>query len=345
MDKRIGYMATLIDVSARPSATVRRGSYYLMQPRKPWLVQGIIREGTLVFLSAKEGTGKSFIALELASCIAEGREFFGNAVSHVEAVYVAAERGDSQRERIEALRDGKGVNPDCINFIDDQFNLAERADTDALIRSLAGMETAPKLLVLDTLRASFMGDENSSAVAQAVMNNINRIRKQFDCTVLVLHHVNAFGKSRGSSAFIGAADTELYMYASTARNAGGRVYLTVRKQNNGRKYTRYNLVPQEFDYGDGYSSIVFNLHSVEGIDLSPAEEEEEATTLRTAILEVLASGDDSWSLSAMQAGIQAITGKLTNKETLKAELRTLADEGLLSFTETGGRFRIERVQD
>src|SRR5689334_21517731 len=96
----------------RPIPTLLRGGDLVNQPRKPWLIQGLILEGTTVFLSGKEGTGKSFIALEMAYCIAEGREFFGNTVAKGDVVYVAAERGDAQRERIEALRDTKGVNPD-----------------------------------------------------------------------------------------------------------------------------------------------------------------------------------------------------------------------------------------
>lgn len=69
-------------------------------------MNGVIREGTVVFLSGKEGTDKSFIALELASCIAEQRDFYGHAVGTGEVVYVAAERGNHQLEHLEALFSG-----------------------------------------------------------------------------------------------------------------------------------------------------------------------------------------------------------------------------------------------
>ncbi len=203
-----------IRIDSRPRLEVVKGTHYLTLPRKPWLVGGVIREGSLVFLSAKEGTGKSFVALELAHCIALGKDFFGNEVTQGEVVYVAAERGESQRERMEALRDLKAYDIDAVRFIDHSFKFNKSEDENYFYETMDRLDIKPKLVIVDTLRASFEGDENNSWNAQATMDAFNRIRKRYDTTILLLHHVNAFGKSRGSSAFIGSADTELFMKES-----------------------------------------------------------------------------------------------------------------------------------
>ncbi|MGC4107829.1 MAG: AAA family ATPase [Thermomicrobiales bacterium] len=311
----------------------------MTQPRKPWLVSGIIREGTTVFLSGREGVGKSIVALELAACVAGGREFFGNAVSQGEVVYVAAERGDSQRERLEALRDAKGVNPDCINFIDYQFKFNHKEDKGLFLGAVAQNGIKPKLIIIDTLRASFDGDENSSANAQATMDAFTRIRRHFDATIIVLHHVNAFGQSRGSSAFLGAADTELYV---TNSKRTGKVFLTVRKQNNGKTWTKFVLSPQLLEFGNDYSSIVLNLDGTELLDAAPEEDDEE-TSRDTTIVTVIDSHAEPVSLNRLHKDLAQIEGKARNKNSLKEDVKRLAEQELITFTESGNTFLIGSV--
>lgn len=334
-------MAHIIDVTNRFGAPINKGGFYLTQPRKPWLVNGIIREETTVFLSAKEGTGKSFVALELASCVAEGRDFFGHEVGQGDVLYVALERGGDQRERLEALRDGKGVNPDCINFLDEQLSFNVPEDETYFVEKVKSSGIKPKIIIIDTLRAAFSGDENSSSVAQETMNAFSRIKKEFGATILILHHVNAFGKSRGSSAFIGAADTELFMQESRSKKTQ-KVYLTVRKQNNGKKWLQHTLVPQEFDFGNDYSSIVFNLESVEEVDESPRDEEDNPR--RGIILMVVDRVGESLSLNKLQQELKAELGVLVNKEELKKDLRKLDEEELLVFDESGNSYKISPLE-
>lgn len=326
----------MIETNSRPIPPVVKGSEYLTMPRKPWLVSGIIREASLAFLSAKEGTGKSFVALDLAHCIAQGIPFLDNEVSQGDVIYVAAERGDSQRERLEALRDLKQYDIGVVNFIDYAFKFNVPDDEQLFYEAVDRVSAHPKLIVVDTLRASFEGDENSSWNAQATMDAFNRIRKKYNSTILVLHHVNAFGKSRGSSAFIGSADTELYLTESKSKKIQ-RVYLTVRKQNNGKKYTKYTLDAQEIDFGNDYSSIVFNHSETELSDLSP-EDEENTNQREQNVLEVLAdAGDMMLSLYAVQNGLKTLEGSLPNRTTLKAELQRMADKHMIIYEKSGNK--------
>lgn len=330
-------MTYIINADVRPCPTPIRGSYYLTQPRKPWLVNGMIREGTTVFLSGKEGTGKSFVALDLAYSVAEGRPFLGEDVNKGDVLYVAAERGDAQRERLEALRDLKGFNPDSVTFLDYAFMFNRPDDVRLFHEAVERVGITPKLIIIDTLRASFEGDENNSWTAQATMNALRDVRRTYDATMLIIHHVNAFGRSRGSSAFIGAADTELYLVESKSKKAQ-RVYLTVRKQNNGKKWVQYTLEAQEIAFGNDYSSIVFNCVEASDVELSPKEEEERPR--ESNILLILESCGEVISLTRLQKELQKLEGSLPNKDDLKKDLERLAQEELIEFDTSGGKFKI-----
>lgn len=333
-------MTHIIDTQKRPLPKLLKGSYYLTQPRKPWLVNGIIREGTTVFISGKEGTGKSFVGLELLACIAEGRDFFGNKVSQGEVIYVAAERGENQSERIEALRDLKGTDPDSFNFFNEQFKFNLEEDEQRFIEAVEVSGVKPKVVLIDTLRASFEGDENSSAVAQTVMDAFARCKKRFDTTFIIIHHVNAFGQSRGSSAFIGAADTELYV---TNSKATGRVFLTVRKQNNGRNWTKLSLLPQEIQFGNDYSSIVLNLESENVLEELPEADNEDATKDNNIIAVVEQLGVSS-SIYKLTQELKAIEGTQRNNKSLKKDLERLAkQEKVRLLDESDGTFKVAPI--
>jgi hypothetical protein len=332
-------MTYVIDVTQRPIPRPVRGGHFLTQERKPWLVNGIIREGSTVFLSGREGTGKSFVALELAYCIAEKKPFYGNNVSQGDVLYVAAERGDAQRERLEALRELKGYDPDSVSFLDYTFMFNVKADVELFHQSVKELGVTPKLIIIDTLRASFEGDENNSWNAQATMDAFKDIKRVYGATILVIHHVNAFGKSRGSSAFIGAADTELYLTESKAKDRQ-RVYLTVRKQNNGRKWTKFTLDAEEKDFGDDYTSIVFHLTGTTHVDVSPVEEEE-TNEREQNVLDILdAAGGPLTSLRQLQDALHKKEGSMPNRDTLKKDLERMAEKSMIVYEAIDRKFVI-----
>jgi hypothetical protein len=328
--ERIIQLTYIIDIQPRPAPTPLRGGKYLQLPRRPWLVHGVIREGTVVFLTAREGTGKSFVALEFAYCVAEGRPWYGNEVQRGEVVYVAAERGNSQRERIEALHRLKNYSPDSVTFFDFAFKFNNPDDLQLFHRAIGKLDFVPSLIIIDTLRASFDGDENNSWNAQRTMDAFAEIKQRYGCTIVVLHHVNAFGKSRGSSAFLGSADTELYMTESKARSVQ-RVYLTVRKQNNGRKWTKYQLDADEITFEEGFSSIVFNLSNTELVDVSPVDAEETNEREQNVLEAVETAGGTIDSLRQLQRALDSLEGTMPNRETLKKDLSRMADKGLIIY--------------
>jgi hypothetical protein len=128
-------------------------------------------------------------------------------------LYVVAEGVAGIGARIAAWEAHNGVSdPGNVWWLRRPVNLHEPAAAGALAELAAGLNI--DLVVIDTLNRCMVGaDENSAKDAGMVVEQLANIVATAKTTVLVLHHPgkDASRGGRGSSAFIGAMDTELEM--------------------------------------------------------------------------------------------------------------------------------------
>jgi hypothetical protein len=68
----------------------------------------------------------------------------------------------------------------------------------------------PKAIFVDTLHRFLEGDENSSKDAKTMIDACDKLKYEFGCTVILVHHtgLNADDRARGSSSWKGAMDFE-----------------------------------------------------------------------------------------------------------------------------------------
>jgi hypothetical protein len=86
------------------------------------------------------------------------------------------------------------------------------AGRQALGCTLATLPEKPVLIVIDTLaRAMKGGDENSAQDMGALMDSVGALSASTGACVLLIHHSgkNKAGGARGSTALLGAIDTEI----------------------------------------------------------------------------------------------------------------------------------------
>lgn len=173
--------------------------------------------GTGVLLGASRA-GKTFVALDWALCVATGHKWCGRDVKKGPVIYICGEGKNGLSRRAAAWYHKHGIRQERGQFHITTQRMEISAESSEHIISLIG-ETAktfgnPSMIVVDTLaRAVPVGcDENNTSDMQAWMNNIDTIRDQYDCMVLIVHHTGhtkeASLRSRGSSAIIGALDFE-----------------------------------------------------------------------------------------------------------------------------------------
>ena len=210
----------------------------LRLPSPKWLVQDILPAGGLVGLYGPPGEGKSFLAIDLALCVASGHQWHGHTVEQGFALYVSAEGGTGIGKRVQAWLSSNGATANDVNiaWLTESIPVSSTSeDMNVLFGRLNDeVEQTPALVVIDTLARCFDGDENLQADMGRFIAGVDRLRREFTATVIVVHHTRLDAeRERGSTAFRGAADT---MLSIARKGKQGPIELVCNKQKDAEEF-------------------------------------------------------------------------------------------------------------
>jgi RecA/RadA recombinase len=177
-----------------------------------YLVKGLLQRQSYAELFGQPGEGKTFVAMDLAYHVAAGAPWMDRKIHAGVVLYLAYEGTGGMRKRALALRQRYG-DKDVPLFIDGaSYNLREQTGRKALGETIALLPEKPVLIVIDTFARALMGgDENSAQDVGAFNSAIAALIESTGACVLIVHHSgkNKSAGARGSSALLGAIDTEL----------------------------------------------------------------------------------------------------------------------------------------
>ena len=203
---------------------------YEARPQPEWLIEGVIPQAAVVVLFGDSGSGKSFIALDMAAAIARGVPWRGLEVKQGGVGYVVAEGQGGFQTRLRAYRKHHGTKVGDMGFCVAAPNLLEVKDVRRLVNGMR--KRGPmSLVILDTFAQVTAGaNENSGEDMGVALKNCKTIHQVTGATVLLIHHSgkDASRGARGWSGLRAAADAEL----EVLRADQDRV-LTVTKQKDG----------------------------------------------------------------------------------------------------------------
>lgn len=213
-----------------------------------WLIQDVIPEMSFVALYGPPASYKSFIAMDIAECIASGRPWLGKEINGTGPVlYIAGEGHGGIGARIAAIKQHHNT-PDAaeVYVVRSQINLRSSVDDfTALIVAIDELvETLGKdlrMIVIDTLARAFGGgNENSSDDMGAFIQATGKIQNRYRCSLMVLHHA---GKDttkglRGHSSLLGAVDTQMEIMRFPETMKG---LILMSKQKDGQDGQRYGF--------------------------------------------------------------------------------------------------------
>jgi hypothetical protein len=189
------------------------------QPDPEFLIDGWLVKSSLAILYGEPKVGKTFIALDMAIRVASGGSWFGSPVSPTSVVYVCAEGLRGMKPRIAANRYRNNVTAEPnLTFVGRAIQLHQPTEIDAFISSLHEAKLQPGLVVFDTLSRCSVGvDENTAKDMNQVIAGLERVKREFDATVLILHHSKKADAKiiRGSGVLLGAVDTSLSLTAGS----------------------------------------------------------------------------------------------------------------------------------
>lgn len=172
-------------------------------PPIEWIVKGEIPARGITVLFGASGAGKSFLALDYALTIAQDQP----------VVYMAGEGEYGYRQRVAAWCQHHGKPEGRLFMCIGAVQLMETDDLDAFLRAIQAIR--PVMVIIDTMSKSMIGsDENSTRDMGLFVQACEKVKRDLDTTVLIVHHTNKGGvHERGNSALRGASDAMIRVTA------------------------------------------------------------------------------------------------------------------------------------
>ena len=197
-----------------PRTRVRRLKDFAASETKGpgYLVKGLLQRRSYAEMFGAPGAGKTFVALDLAYHVAAGLPWMTHKVHAGPVLYLAYEGTGGMVKRAQALRQKYGQEDVPLYIAGAAFSLREPAGRAECGRLIAELPAKPVLIVIDTFARALMGgDENSAQDVGAFNSAIAALVENTGACVMIIHHSgkNKNAGARGSSALLGAIDTEL----------------------------------------------------------------------------------------------------------------------------------------
>ncbi|GAB5506099.1 MAG: hypothetical protein Rhirs2KO_12620 [Rhizobiaceae bacterium] len=237
--------AKLAEIQAREGLPSLRASSLAKKtvPPREWHVAGLVPAGNVTLLSGDGATGKSLLALMLASATVAGRQWLGLDVRQGGAVYFSAEDDTDEMHRRLAdiaghyghqlaalgdlhLLDFTGDDDPILGKPDATRATIEPTDLFQKMRRFAARHR-PKLIVFDTLADIFGGDEILRSHARRFIGILRGLAIETGAAVVVLAHPSLAGMASGSgtsgsTGWSNSVRSRLYFERITERANGQR---------------------------------------------------------------------------------------------------------------------------
>ncbi|MET7616700.1 AAA family ATPase [Streptomyces sp. NPDC005408] len=171
------------------------------------LIAGVLCLDSIAWMYGKPGSGKSFVGLDMACCVAAKDKAWQDHPTETGAVvFLVAEGVSGTGKRKRAWEKEHGITTSVL-FLPVAVQLLNGIDLSALLLLLA--EIKPLLVVIDTQARCTTGvNENDNGEMSKVIAAVDQIRAVTGACVLLVHHSGRSGENlRGASALDGAATT------------------------------------------------------------------------------------------------------------------------------------------
>lgn len=183
-----------------------------------YLIKGVLLPAATAILYGPSASGKTFLVIHIACCLASGAHFFGRPVVEGATLYVVLEGQYGFDLRIKAALAHHPSIESRVAYLKASMGLAFPESATLAVSSIIDAakqherqaQTPVRLIVIDTLARAMAGaNENDAAAVSEVMTSAAAIQAETGAAVLFVHHPGKDSNKgmRGSSALLAAADT------------------------------------------------------------------------------------------------------------------------------------------
>lgn len=251
--------------------TMAIGELMAMLPVK-FLVDSLLTRHGMSVMYGPPGCGKTFLALDIALCVASGRDFHGMPVQQGSVLYIAGEGVGGIGKRVKAWIENRGggidenelpfyMLPTAVDFT----NAGDVEKLEATIQALEERAGGFSLVVVDTVARALLGaDENSATDIGKFVRTCDVLKQRHNAALLGLHHSGKDGSRgmRGSSALLGAVDTSIQV-----KKSGAILTVVTEKQKDAEPAEDYFFEMQTTEVGTigGETSVYLEQVSADAI--------------------------------------------------------------------------------
>jgi hypothetical protein len=178
-----------------------------------WLIKNVLPAAGLIVLYGASGSGKTFVAIDLAYAIAMGVQWRGNRVKKGRVLIIAAEGGKGMSKRLKAYLKHHKIDPNDADIglltVPPNFLLSE--DVTELAAAVAASGGADVIIVDTFAQVTPGANENSSEDVGLALGNARALEMATGATVMAVDHTGKDTSKgvRGWSGKFAAADAVL----------------------------------------------------------------------------------------------------------------------------------------
>jgi hypothetical protein len=194
--------------------------------RRP-IIHHVLRSGETMNIIAAPKTGKSWMVLDLAMCVATGRPWFNRfPVEKAPVLLIDNELHDETLAgRIKTVADAKGIKIDALDGMMEVRSLRGELQSFAQLEEslFKGMKPGQYAMIIFDAFYRFNtedgADENDNGYMASVYNRLDKLAKSLDCCLVCIHHTSKGNQSdkavtdvgAGAGSMSRAADTHLVL--------------------------------------------------------------------------------------------------------------------------------------
>ena len=208
-----------------------------------WLIEDHMELYSMGMLFGTPGSAKSFIAMDIAFCVAAGIDWNGNKTDQGKVIYLAGEGFNGIQKRFCALEMKYKTSTNDIYFSDEPASLLDLDHLKIVFEKINSICPNPRLIIIDTLHRNFgEGDENSAKDVAKMLHHITALMKTLNCAIIFVHHSghSSSNRARGSSSIKAALDVE---YQISKKDAAVTMKCTKAKEFEEPPPSSFDLTP------------------------------------------------------------------------------------------------------
>jgi len=181
--------------------------------RKPpnWVIDRVFPEKSFGIIYGAPKKGKSFVALDMALCVASGLPWHGHEVRRGNVLYIVGEGLGGLGKRLKAWKAHNQPESEIAFYgLVTRVNMRAPEDVAEILKAISAIKSDFSLIIIDTVaRALLGGDENSATDIGEFIAGCDLIKDATGAAVIGVHHTGKDEERgmRGSSAMLAGLDT------------------------------------------------------------------------------------------------------------------------------------------